>query len=195
MKLYALFLKGFLDFIVAFTTIVLLSPFLLFIAMMIKLDSKGPVLYKQERLGKNQKTFILLKFRSMTNKVRNEHRQIFLGDKEVTKVGELLRRTKTDELPQLINVLLGDMSVVGPRPCLPTVKDKFGKYANYRFQVLPGLTSLAAVKGSIYLNWEQKGIYDYLYVRKLSFNIDIFIIYQTIKVILLGEKRLFTTNN
>ena len=191
LKFYSLYFKRILDFGFAFTAFILLSPLLLFIALLIKLDSKGPVLYKQKRLGKDQKVFIIFKFRSMSHKDRKEHRQIFSGDAEVTKIGNLIRRTKMDELPQLINVLLGEMSVVGPRPCLPSVKDKFGKFANRRFQVKPGLTSLAAVKGSVYLDWEQKGIYDYIYVQKVSFLLDVFIICETIKVVLLGETRLF----
>ena len=191
MRFYSCCVKRILDFVIAFIALLLLFPFLLFIALLIKIDSNGPALYKQKRLGLDQNIFILFKFRSMSHKDRKEHRQIFSGDTEVTKIGNLIRRTKIDELPQLINVLLGEMSVVGPRPCLPSVKDKFGKFANYRFQVKPGLTSLAAVKGSVYLNWEQKGIYDYLYVRKISFFLDIFIIYKTFKVVLFGEKRMF----
>jgi len=87
------------------------------------------------------------------------------------------------------------MSIVGPRPCLPEAKAKFGKFSKNRFEVKPGLSSLAAVKGSIYLTWEQKGIYDYLYVKNESLQLDLWIIYSTLKVVLKGEKKMFGNQN
>lgn len=191
---YIYFTKRILDVLIASIVLLILFPLLLLIGIGIKLDSRGPVLFKQARLGQNEKMFVLFKFRSMTHKNRIEHRQIFSGDIEVTKVGSFLRRTKMDELPQLFNVLLGQMSIVGPRPCLPEIKSKFGKFAKHRFSVKPGLTSLAAIKGSVYLTWDQKGIYDYIYVRRASFFVDLFIIVETIKVIFMGEKRMFSKN-
>ena len=133
----------------------------------------------------------MFKFRTMTHENHNLNIQVFAGDDRITRVGAILRRLKLDELPQLMNVLKGDMSIIGPRPCLPKIKEKFGKYANERFKVRPGLTSLAAIKGSIYLTWEEKGFFDVYYVNNLSFLLDFKIILQTMKVLIVGERRLF----
>lgn len=189
--MYSSIFKRTLDLILCSIALIILSPFFLLTALIIKIDSKGPVLFKQARLGKNEKQFKLYKFRTMTHKIRTTHRDIFLGDPEVTKVGEYLRRLKVDELPQLINVIKGDMSIVGPRPCLPEVKSKFGTYAEVRFKLKPGLTSLAAIKGSIFLTWEEKGFWDAQYVQTISFKTDLWIILNTFNVILKGEEALF----
>ena len=189
--MYQNFVKRIFDFILSTISLLILSPFLFIISVLIKIDSNGPVFYMQDRLGVNENLFKLFKFRTMTHKQRNTHRQVFHGDPEVTRVGAILRRLKIDELPQLINVFLGDMSIVGPRPCLPSIKEKFGKYAVHRFKVKPGLSSLSAIKGSIYLSWEQKGYWDMYYIENLSLKMDLLIILRTFKVILIGEQKLF----
>ena len=192
---YTKYLKKLIDITISLISLILLSPLLLLVSILIRIDSKGPAFFKQQRLGKSQVPFLLYKFRTMSHKTRNVHRQIFDGDSEVTRLGSFLRRTKIDELPQLVNVFLGNMSIVGPRPCLPEAKAKFGKFSKNRFEVKPGLSSLAAVKGSIYLTWEQKGIYDYLYVKNESLQLDLWIIYSTLKVVLKGEKKMFGNQN
>lgn len=184
-------MKRLIDLIFATIALIFISPLLVMVSLIIKLDSSGPIFYRQQRLGKNEKAFLLLKFRTMTHKARLVHRQIYEGDSEVTRIGAFLRRAKIDELPQLLNVIVGNMSIVGPRPCLPEAKSKFGKYAEIRFKVRPGLTSLAAVKGSIYLTWPQKGIYDYLYVKNESALLDLYILCKTLKIIFFGEQRIF----
>ncbi|OFY51430.1 MAG: sugar transferase [Bacteroidetes bacterium GWF2_41_31] len=189
--MYSKFLKPLFDWVIAFISLITLLPFLLLVGLLLKIESKGPVFFLQRRLGKNESSFLLYKFRTMIHRERTIHHQIFENDPEVTRIGHFLRKLKIDELPQLINVLKGEMSVVGPRPCLPEIKDKFGEYSNYRFHVKPGLTSLAAVNGSIYLTWEQKGYYDYIYTKNISFIFDWKIIIKTIKVIFVGEKKLF----
>lgn len=191
---YNVIIKRVCDIILSLLTLVLIAPILILIGLIIKVDSKGPIFFIQKRLGKNERHFSMLKFRTMTHKNHDLNIQVFEGDHRITRVGAILRRLKLDELPQLINVLIGDMSVIGPRPCLPKVKVKFGKYANERFKVRPGLTSLAAVKGSIYLTWEQKGYFDKYYVDHQSFFLDLKILIQTIKVLIVGEKRLFHGN-
>jgi len=189
--IYKKSIKRLLDILLSFLAIVILFPVLLVFGILIKLDSQGPVFYKQLRLGKNEQLFMLIKFRTMTYKERKSHRQIFTGDTEITSFGHFLRRLKLDELPQIINVIRGEMSIIGPRPCLPEIKAKFGDHANKRFEVKPGLSSLAATKGSVYLSWEEKGYYDAFYVRNISFLLDLKIFFNTVKVIVVGEEKLF----
>lgn len=193
--IYKKYFKRLIDVCFSITSLFILSPLFLLVVILIRIDSKGPAFFNQFRIGKDQIRFKLYKFRTMTHKMRDTHYQIFEGDSEVTKIGSFLRRTKIDELPQILNVLLGSMSIVGPRPCLPELKDKFGKFANYRLSVKPGLTSLAAIKGSIYLTWDQKGTYDYIYIKKESLSLDLMILFETIKVVILGEKKIFNSLN
>ncbi len=191
MSLYKSVFKRLFDIFLAIISLILLFPFLLIVSILIKIDTKGPILYIQKRLGKNESLFDLYKFRSMTDKHRENHRQIFEGDVEVTRAGRFLRRTKLDELPQLMNVIFGEMSIIGPRPCLVSTKESFGKYAEKRFDVKPGISSLAATKGSIYLSWEEKGYWDEYYVNNVSFKLDALIIFKTINVVIFGEKKMF----
>lgn len=193
--MYIKFFKPILDFILSLFAVIILSPIFLITALCIKIDSKGPVLFKQKRLGKDEKEFVLYKFRSMTDKDRSktEH-QVFEGDPEITKVGRFIRRTKIDELPQLLNILKGEMAIIGPRSCLPKVRSYFGQYSDIRFKVKPGLSSLAALHGSIFLSWEEKGYWDKYYVEHISFITDIKVIVGTIKVLLIGEEKLFNSN-
>src|SRR5690606_22776707 len=107
---------------------------------------------------------------------RVKENQVFKNNPNITRVGYYLRRFKIDELPQIINVIKGDMSVVGPRPCLSTIQDKFDENTHYRFQLKPGLTSIAGVSGSIYLSWPEKWLYDKNYVENISFLLDLKII-------------------
>jgi lipopolysaccharide/colanic/teichoic acid biosynthesis glycosyltransferase len=135
------------------------------------------------------RVFQLYKLRSMTHVPRTPDRQIYEGDAEVTRVGQWIRRFKIDELPQLVNVLLGDMSLVGPRPCLPELRDQFDENGAQRLLVRPGLTGLAQVNGNIFLSWPERWRLDRIYVNDLSFWNDIKILLKTIIVVALGEKR------
>ena len=191
--MYKLFFKRFLD--VLFTLVVLtvlIIPFLI-IALIIKLESAGPVFFRQERLGKNKEIFNVYKFRTMTNKKRVVE-QTYKDNAEITRIGYYLRRFKIDEMPQILNVLNGDMSIIGPRPCLPNITEKYG-LDDYRFQVQPGLSSIAGVNGSIFLTWEEKWWYDKYYVEHLSFGLDLKIFFKTFLVIILGEEKFLRKPN
>jgi len=154
----------------------------------IRLESKGPVFYVQKRLGYKGKVFNLLKFRSMTDKPR-ENKQVFINSDEVTITGRFIRRLKIDELPQLINIFIGDMSFIGPRPCLPDLQSKFDENGKYRIFAKPGLSGLAQVNGNIYLSWPERWVYDRYYVKNISFFLDLKILIKTFLIVLLGEEK------
>jgi undecaprenyl phosphate N,N'-diacetylbacillosamine 1-phosphate transferase len=188
--MYKRVFKPVFDLLFSAMVLLAISPILLAAMVWIKLDTPGPIFFLQERLGLNGSTFKVIKFRSMTDKKREIHHQIFQDDPEVTRSGLFLRKTKIDELPQFINVMLGDMSVVGPRPCLPAVRSKYkSEDSEKRFSVKPGVTSLAGVKGSIYLTWAEKFYYDRVYAENIYFLNDLKIILKTVLVVFVGEKR------
>lgn len=182
-------LKRLLDLSVAVPLTLLLSPLLGVIAVLIKLTSRGPVFFVQERLGRSGSTFQALKFRSMTDKVRTTHQEVFGKTSEVTAVGNWLRRFKLDELPQVWNIVRGDMSLVGPRPALPAQKAEYTTLAWRRLEVRPGLTGLSQVNGNIHLSWPERWQYDANYVDQVTFATDATIIFRTLGVVLLGEER------
>ena len=188
-SLYRNYFKYVFDRLVGLIGLIIVSPVLIISAILIKLDSRGPVFFMQERWGLNQEKFKVYKFRTMTDKKRNFGNQVYKDNAEITKVGRILRRYKIDELPQLINVVKGDMSIVGPRPCIPVVTQYYNENTYYRFQVRPGLTSTAGVNGSIYLTWDEKWYYDKEYVENLSFMLDMKIILKTFLVVLFGEEK------
>ncbi|WP_247869543.1 sugar transferase [Herbaspirillum sp. ST 5-3] len=177
------------DVLAAFVLLLLVAPILLLTAVLLKLDSPGPILFTQKRLGLNGRIFDLYKFRSMVDVPRTPARQVYGGDPEVTRVGKFIRRFKIDELPQLLNVLKGDMSIVGPRPCLPDLQAEFDENGRSRIAVRPGLTGLAQVNGNIFLSWPERWRLDRMYVDNLSFATDCQILWKTVFVVLLGEKR------
>jgi len=182
--------KRIFDLLVAITVLLVLSVPLLLIVLLLLLDSEGPLFFKQVRVGKNLNVFNIYKFRTMTNQKRVVGTVPIIGKAEgVTRVGYYLRRYKIDELPQLINVLTGDMSLVGPRPSIPEQLEKMTNSEKTRYSVRPGLTGLAQVNGNIYLNWQERYIYDLQYIRNINFGNDIRIIFRTIFIVLLGEKK------
>ena len=185
--MYQTYGKRLVDLMVTIPLIIILWPFFLILLIMIRLGSPGPGLFLQNRLGKNGKVFCAYKFRTMTHRSRILHQEVFGKTEEVTQVGYWLRRFKLDELPQLFNVLLGDMSLVGPRPSLPEQLSEYDEIGYKRLKVNPGLTGLAQINGNIYLPWAARWQYDALYVEQLSLLLDLWIIYRTIAVILLGE--------
>ncbi len=161
------------------------SPILLAVAAAVKLDSKGPVIFKQERLGKDGKVFEIYKFRSMC--VGAEHmgtgQYSFKGDSRITRVGKVIRATSLDELPQFINILKGDMSFIGPRPTLTYHPWKLEEYTDFqrrRFEVRPGITGLAQVHGRKAIDWNDRIKYDVEYVDNLSLGLDCKILFQTV---------------
>ena len=191
--IYRNYLKRIIDFILTFVILVFLALPFLIIALIIKLESAGPVFFRQERLGKDKEIFNVYKFRTMTNKKRVVE-QTYKDNTEITRIGYYLRRFKIDEMPQILNVLNGDMSIIGPRPCLPNITEKYG-LDDYRFQVQPGLSSIAGVNGSIFLTWEEKWWYDKYYVEHLSFGLDLKIFFKTFLVIILGEEKFLRKPN
>ena len=198
--MYAKYIKRCLDFICSLLGLIILSPLLLILAILVKIDSKGPIFFKQERLGKNGKVFKIIKFRTMV--VNAEHigeglRVSSENDNRITKIGKILRKTSLDELPQLINVLKGDMSLVGPRPPVTYHPYKYEEYSEEqkkRFNVRPGITGLAQVKYRNSATWEERIKVDIIYVKNISFLEDFKIILRTIQSIFKKEN-IYMENN
>jgi len=186
-------IKRFVDIVVSIVSMILLLPLFLMIAFAIKIDSKGPVFFKQERLGKNGKVFKIIKFRTMVDNAEQKGSGLstFEGDPRVTRVGEMLRKTSLDEISQLINILIGDMSLVGPRPPVPFHPRKYEEYSDHqvlRFKVRPGITGLAQIMGRNSLTWDERIEYDVEYVQNVSLLLDI-------KIILLTIVKVFKSEN
>lgn len=194
-NLYRSILKRIIDIVFSFCFILIASPLMIAAGILIKISSRGPIFFKQERAGENGKPFTVYKFRTMTDKPRKVDREIYKGDSEVTSVGLWLRRFKIDELPQLINILKGDMSIVGPRPGMMTQITKLDENGKFRLKVKPGLTGLAQVHGNIHLSWPERWIYDRKYVENLSFFLDVKILVKTIMIVLFGEEKFLKKPN
>lgn len=175
--------KRILDIVLALILLILLSPIMLIAALMIKIDSKGPILFKQQRPGKDAKVFTILKFRTMLVETEKDGKK--LADFErMTKAGSFLRKTSIDELPQLINIIRGEMSFIGPRPLLVEYLQLYSPEQMKRHQVRPGISGWAQVNGRNGLSWEEKFKYDVWYVENLSFLLDLKIVLLTIYKIL-----------
>ena len=178
------YIKRLLDLIMAVIIFVILFIPMVIISILIKLDSKGPVFFKQERTGKNGKIFLLYKFRSMA--VDNDVHDFNCQDKK-TRVGNVLRKLSLDEFPQLINIIKGEMSFIGPRPWIPDYYENMTDYQRRRNDVLPGITGLAQVKGRNNINIIAKINYDLEYVKNFSFRQDVKIFFLTIATVLSKE--------
>lgn len=176
--MYKFFLKRIFDFLLSLTAILLLSPLLLIliIAGMVKMG--GNPFFTQERPGKSGKIFKLVKFKSMNNK-RDENGELLPDEVRLTNYGRFIRNTSLDELPELINILKGDMAIVGPRPLLVRYLTRYNATQARRHEVRPGLTGLAQVNGRNAISWEEKFRYDVEYVDKVSLLLDIKIILKT----------------
>lgn len=189
-RVYASFFKRVLGLIFSLVGFIILIPIFLIISILIKLTSKGPIFFKQERIGRNGKAFNMYKFRTMIVNAENIGDGIRVrskNDPRITKIGKILRRTSLDELPQLINVIKGDMSLVGPRP--PVTYHPYNGYNNYpenakkRFIVRPGLTGLSQIKYRNGVSWDKRIEIDVKYTENISFLEDIKIILATIKIV------------
>lgn len=190
--LYRRYFKRILDFILALTAILILFPLLMAVALLIKTDSRGPIFFTQSRPGKDKKIFRVYKFRTMVQdaiKYQKAGVEVIGNDSRITPLGKFLRRFKIDELAQLINILTGDMSIVGPRPTLPEYIEQYEEWELHRFDVRPGLTGLAQVNGNIYLERQEKSVYDVKYIEELTFITDIKIIFKTVAIVLFGEDK------
>jgi undecaprenyl phosphate N,N'-diacetylbacillosamine 1-phosphate transferase len=181
--------KRLLDILLATLSIVVFLPFFLFVAAAIRLESPGPILYMQERLGWKGKVFKAYKFRTMTDVPRVPDHEVMPDDPALTRVGAFLRRFKIDELAQLVNVLRGEMSVIGPRPALPRQLAEYDDNGRKRLLVRPGLSGLAQIHGNIYLTWPERWVYDARYVDECSLGLDLWIIWRTIAVAIRGEEK------
>jgi len=181
--------KRVFDIIFSLSIIFITIPALIIASALIKVSSTGPVLFIQERVGENGRLFKIYKLRTMSVNINRDTTQTKLKDPGVFFIGGILRRTKIDELPQIVNVLLGDMSIVGPRPCLQETKDEMPEWALQRFAVRPGLTGISQTQGNIALSWEERWKLDVEYVNNHSIALDCKIIFKTVLVILLGEER------
>lgn len=178
-----LFKRG-LDIFCAATGLIVIFPFLLIIALLIRLDSPGPVFFRQRRAGKGGVPFRIFKFRSMYVDPRPAHGFQSDDDPRITRVGHWIRRYSVDELPQLINVLTGDMSLVGPRPALVYQTERYDARQRQRLNVRPGITGWAQVNGRNAISWEEKIELDLWYVAHCSLWLDVRILLKTLKVVL-----------
>ena len=186
MNLYKHYIKRLLDIILSLIALVVLSPVLLVTALLIRTNLGSPVIFSQDRPGKNEKIFKLYKFRSMTDE-RDELGELLPDSERLPKFGRILRSTSLDELPELWNILKGDMSIVGPRPLLTQYLTLYNKEQKRRHEVRPGLTGYAQINGRNSLNWEDRFKYDVEYVEKLNFIMDCKIVLLTIKKVFIKE--------
>lgn len=178
------YIKRFLDFIIALMMLIALSPLMLIACVLIKSNHDGPILFKQKRPGKNGKIFTVYKFRTMSVKTHDETGRELSDFERMSKIGSLLRKTSVDELPQLINILKGDMSFIGPRPLLVEYLELYTPEQMRRHEAAPGISGWAQVNGRNTLTWEQKFEYDVYYVDHLSLAMDLKIFFMTVKNVL-----------
>lgn len=179
------YIKRIIDVLISITGLVCLSPILLFTAIIIKLESRGPVIFKQERLGRYGKPFKIYKFRSMIVGAEKKGSGVysFKGDSRITKVGKFIRATSIDELPQFVNILKGDMAVIGPRPALtyhPWPWEQYTEEQRRMFDVRPGVTGWAQVNGRKDVEWNRRIELNVEYVDKMSFALDMKIFFMTV---------------
>ena len=180
--MYKLFFKRFFDFILSLIAIIMLSPVYLIVIVLVRIKLGSPVFFTQKRPGKDEKIFKMYKFRTMTNEV-DENGNLLPDDKRLTKFGKLLRSTSLDELPELFNILKGDMSIVGPRPLLVRYLPLYNEYQKHRHDARPGFTGWAQCNGRNSISWEEKFDLDVYYVNHITFKI----IFKTVKTVLCRE--------
>lgn len=185
-RFYRRFIKRPMDFILSLVAIVALSPVLLVVAILVRTKLGSPVLFKQKRPGLNETVFMMYKFRTMTDE-RDENGELLPDSVRLTKFGMFLRSTSLDELPELFNILKGDMSIIGPRPLLVQYLPLYNDHQKRRHEVRPGLSGLAQVSGRNAISWEDKFNLDVEYVDSVSFTVDWKIIFLTIKKVFVRE--------
>lgn len=177
--MYKKFIKRFLDFILSLIALIILSPILLIIYILVRIKLGKPAIFEQQRPGKNEKIFTLYKFRTMTDD-KDEEGNLLPDEQRLTKFGKILRSTSLDELPELFNILKGDMSIVGPRPLLVRYLPYYTEEEKHRHDVRPGLTGLAQIHGRNTTNWTDRFKYDIEYTREITFFRDLKILFKTI---------------
>lgn len=184
--MYKNFVKRLLDIILSLCGIIILSPVYLILFIMVRVKLGSPVFFRQERPGKDEKIFRLCKFRTMTD-ARDENGELLPDGERLTEFGNFLRRSSLDELPELFNILKGDMSLIGPRPLLTGYLPYYTKREQLRHTVRPGLTGLAQVSGRNFLGWDARLARDVEYVENLSFLMDVKILFKTVMVVFKKE--------
>lgn len=186
MKLYSLFFKRIMDFVLSLMGFIALSPIFLFVMVGLLIANNGKAFFFQLRPGKEDKIFKIIKFKTMND--RKDEKGNLLSDADrITKIGAFVRKTSLDEIPQLLNVIKGDMSLVGPRPLLPEYLPLYNEEQGRRHNVKPGITGWAQVNGRNAISWQQKFEYDVWYVDNISFALDIKIVFRTIKKVFVSE--------
>jgi len=183
---YRRYFKRHMDFLLSLISIIVLSPVLLVVALLVRTKLGSPIIFKQKRPGLNEKIFTLYKFRTMTDE-KDESGGLLPDDMRLTKFGKFLRSTSLDELPELFNILIGDMSIVGPRPLLVEYLPLYNEHQKQRHEVRPGLSGWAQVNGRNAISWEEKFRLDVEYVENVSFSRDWKIIFLTIKKVFIRE--------
>lgn len=184
--IYRKYFKRPMDIILSLIALIVLSPILLIVALLVRIKLGSPVIFKQQRPGLNEKIFTMYKFRTMTDE-RDENGELLPDSIRLTKFGRFLRSTSLDELPELFNIIKGDMSVIGPRPLLVDYLPLYDEYQKRRHEVKPGLSGLAQVSGRNAINWEDKFNLDIEYVDNISFFGDWKIIFLTLKKVFIRE--------
>ena len=184
--MYKSFFKRGIDFVAALLGLILLSPIFLIVTLGLFFANNGKPFFTQIRPGKNEKLFKILKFKTMNDK-KDAQGNLLLDADRLTKIGSFVRKTSLDEIPQLINVLKGDMSIIGPRPLLPEYLPLYSQHQKMRHLVKPGITGWAQVNGRNAISWEQKFELDVWYVENATFQVDVKILFLTFKKVFVSE--------
>lgn len=184
--MYRFFFKRFFDFSMALIAFLLLLPVFLFIVVCLFISNSGKPFFFQKRPGLNGRVFSIIKFKTMNDR-KDKSGNLLPDSDRLTKIGSFVRKTSLDEVPQLLNVIIGDMALVGPRPLLVQYLPLYNKFQNRRHEVRPGITGWAQVNGRNAISWEQKFKYDVWYVDNLSFSLDLKIFFLTIKKVFVRE--------
>lgn len=184
--IYEKYIKRIVDLFCSILAIVILSPIMLITAILVRFKLGSPVIFKQKRPGRNEKIFTLYKFRTMTD-AKDMNGELLPDEDRLTKFGRMLRSTSLDELPELFNILNGDMSIIGPRPLVPEYLPYYSADEKHRHDVRPGLSGLAQVNGRSFISWEEIFAYDLEYVYKITFLGDVKIFFNTIKKVFQRE--------
>ena len=186
MNLYQRYLKRPLDFIISLIALIVLSPVFLLVALLLYVANRGDVFFVQPRPGKGGEVFRVIKFKTM-NDLKDRQGNLLPDEQRLTPVGKFVRKTSLDEIPQLLNVLKGDMSLIGPRPLLVDYLPWYDERQKRRHEVRPGITGWTAVKGRNAISWDKKFEYDVWYVENLSFALDVKILFLTVAKVLKSE--------
>jgi len=184
--MYSSFFKSLFDFIFSMLGLIILSPIFIFVTIGLYFANQGKPFFLQTRPGKNGKLFKIIKFKTMNDK-KDLAGNLLPDEHRLTKIGKFVRKTSLDEIPQLLNVIKGDMSLIGPRPLLPEYLPLYSETQNRRHEVKPGITGWAQVNGRNAISWEQKFEYDVWYVDNVSIILDFKILFMTIKKVFISE--------